>query len=119
MTKKILLVEDDSDVREALKLRLEADGYQVVQAGDGEEGLVVYEQEKPDLIVLDTGLPKMDGLTFAKVFKSKYSMEATPILVLTGRSGMREPFELEGVRAFLTKPCSGDELIDEIRAILT
>ena len=119
MAKKILLIEDDSDVREALRLRLEADAYEVVQAGDGEEGLIVYEQENPDLIILDTGLPKMDGFTFIKVFKSKYSIEKTPILVLTGRSGMKEPFELEGVRGFLTKPCSGDELIKEIKTILT
>jgi DNA-binding response OmpR family regulator len=118
MAKKILLIEDDSDVREALKLRIEADGYEVVQAGDGEEGLVVYEREKPDLIILDTGLPKMDGFTFLKVFKSKHAIETMPIIVLTGRSGMKEPFELEGVRAFLTKPCSGDELIEEIRSIL-
>ena len=118
MVKKILLIEDDADVREALRLRIEADGFEVVQAGDGEEGLVVFEQEKPDLIILDTGLPKMDGFTFLKVFKSKYSIETTPIVVLTGRSGMKEPFELEGVKAFLTKPCSGDELLEEIRAIL-
>ncbi len=118
MAKKILLIEDDTDVREALKLRIEADGFEVAQAGDGEEGLVRYEQEKPDLIILDTGMPKMDGFTFVKVFKSKYSLEATPILVLTGRTGMKEPFELEGVRAFLTKPCTGEELVGRIKAIL-
>ncbi|HLD56054.1 MAG TPA: response regulator [Candidatus Omnitrophota bacterium] len=118
MAKKILLIEDDSDVREALKLRIEADGFEVAQAGDGEEGLTVYEREKPNLIILDTGMPKMDGFTFVKVFKSKYSLEETPILVLTGRSGMRELFELEGVRAFLTKPCNGEELVEKIKSIL-
>lgn len=118
MAKKILLIEDDTDVREALKLRIEADGFEVAQAGDGEEGLTVYEREKPDLIILDTGMPKMDGFTFVKMFKSKYSIEKNPILVLTGRSGMREPFELEGVKAFLTKPCSGEELVEKIKSIL-
>lgn len=118
MSKKILLIEDDTDVREALRLRIEADGYDVIQAGDGEEGIAVYEQEKPDLIILDTGLPKMDGFTFLKIFKSKHSIEKTPIIVLTGRSGMKEPFELEGVRVFLTKPCNGEELVEAIKAIL-
>ena len=118
MAKKILLIEDDLDVREALKFRIEADGYEVAQAGDGEEGLARYEQEKPDMIILDTGMPKMDGFTFVKTFKSKYSLEETPILVLTGRAGMKELFELEGVRAFLTKPCTSDDLLGKIRAIL-
>jgi DNA-binding response OmpR family regulator len=119
MAKKILLVEDDQDVREALKLRIEADGYEVVQAGDGEEGLSVYEQEQPDMIVLDTGMPKMDGFTFVKTFKSKYDISKVPILVLTARTGMKEPFELEGVKAFLTKPCSGTDLLNKIKTVLT
>ena len=118
MAKKILIIEDDQDVSEAIKLRIEADGFNVIQAPNGEEGLKVYEQEKPDLIILDTGMPKMDGFTFVKVFKAKYSLKAVPILVLTGRAGMKEPFELEGVSAFLTKPCNGADLVEKINSIL-
>ena len=116
--KHILLAEDDFDYASILRQYLEISGFKVTWAKDGADALSLYPEAKPDICVFDVMMPKMDGFTFVKTFKSKYSLEATPILVLTGRSGMKEPFELEGVRAFLTKPCTGDDLLGKIKAIL-
>ncbi len=114
MAKKVLIIEDDSDVVESIKLRLEADHYEVVSAANGEEGLKVFEAQKPDLILLDVTMPVMDGHTFVKIFKSKYSLRDVPIIVLTGKDGMEDVFRLEGVKNFLTKPCNADELLQKI-----
>ena len=116
--KRILIVDDEPHIRRLLKARLEYHNFEVHEGEDGESAIRLMKELKPDLAIIDVGMPKMDGYTFVKVFKSRYSMEEVPIVVLTGRSGMQEPFEMEGVRSFITKPCNGDELVGKIRSIL-
>ncbi|OGX05363.1 MAG: hypothetical protein A3G87_08120 [Omnitrophica bacterium RIFCSPLOWO2_12_FULL_50_11] len=118
MAKKILVIDDDPDVREALKLRLEASGYHVVTATGGISGLKVFEETQPDLILLDVAMPDMDGYAFIKTFKAKYFGRYVPIIVLTGKDSMKDVFELEGARAYLTKPCDPGELVQTIQNLL-
>ena len=85
MSQKILVVDDDPDIREVLTAVLETEGYQVVTAGDGIEGLATLKAERPDLMILDLLMPKMDGYAVCKELKdprwAKYAK--IPILVLT------------------------------------
>lgn len=119
MAKKILVIDDDPDVREALKLRLEANGYLVVTASNGASGLEVFEAAQPDLILLDVALPEMDGYSFIKTFRSKYFGRDVPIVVLTGKDSMRDVFELEGAKGYLTKPCDPDQLLQTVQNLLS
>jgi two-component system OmpR family response regulator len=81
INKKILVVEDDENFRSILEIKFISEGFFVVVAKDGEEGMVVAEREKPDLIFLDIEMPNMDGLTMAK--KLKESNVKVPIIFLT------------------------------------
>lgn len=69
--KKVLIVDDDKDISNILKQSLVAEGFSVISAQDGEEGLKMIEKEKPDLILLDIVMPKMDGVTMAKKLEEK------------------------------------------------
>lgn len=115
MGKKILIVDDDSDVRSLMKMRLEIVGYDVVIAQDGMEGLEVAAVEKPDLILLDVMMPRMDGYTFVREIKQREGIKDIPIIILTSRSGMKDLFEIEGARDYVTKPYEPEDLIKTIR----
>ena len=118
MAHKILIIEDDRDMIEAVKLRLVEEGYEVVTAENGLEGLEKYEADKPNLILLDVVMPQMDGYSFIKTFKQKYSVREVPVIVLSGKSGMKDMFALEGIRGFLEKPYGFDELLQKIKNCL-
>lgn len=80
---KILIVEDDKSLREMYQLRLSINGYDVIEAGDGEEGLDVAIKEKPDLILLDIMMPKMSGMDVLDILKSTPETKDIPVIVLT------------------------------------
>jgi len=81
--KKILLVDDDNVFSEMYKLRLEASGYDVVIVEDGEKALVAAMQEKPDLILLDVMMPKINGLDTLDILKSTAETKDIPVIILT------------------------------------
>ena len=81
--KTILIVEDEADLREALATALAYEGYTILQAGDGEDGLKKAFESKPDLILLDIIMPKKDGLEVLKEIKSDDSLKDTKIIVMT------------------------------------
>ena len=82
-TKKILVVEDEAPLREVLRDNLEAEGFSVIEAADGAEGLRQANREKPDLILLDILMPKMDGMTMMEKFRTTKAGKAVPIMLLT------------------------------------
>jgi DNA-binding response OmpR family regulator len=121
MAETILLVDDHRDFVFASKLFLEAQGFQVLEAYDGLEGLEVLEREKPDLIILDVMMPRLDGWATLQVLQSKPETAKIPVLMLTA---LKEPvnvltgFDL-GCTWFYTKPITDyDDLVLVIRRIL-
>ena len=115
MEKKILVVEDEPEVVNLLRTRLEANHYGVMAAGNGVEGLKQIELEKPDLILLDILMPQMDGYTFLKELKRRKPDWNVPIIVLTAKSRMKELFEAEGVRDYMVKPYDAQDLLERIK----
>ena len=116
----ILIVEDEQDIRELLAYNLEKEGYATVQAADGKEGLELARSRKPDLILLDLMLPKMDGLAVCRELERDSGTVRIPIIMLTARGEDVDRilgFEL-GADDYVVKPFNIRELLLRIRAIL-
>ena len=114
---RILVVEDDVNVRRLVAAYLEREGYEVIQAADGRSGLVEAERHLPDLLILDIMLPGLSGLEIAQKVKAKRD---APILILTSRGEEEDVlagFEA-GVDDYLIKPFSPKVLVARVRAIL-
>jgi CheY-like chemotaxis protein len=115
--KKILIVDDEEALVEVIKVRLEANHYEVITAKDGLEAFVKASEEKPDLIILDVSMPTMDGLKFVKATRG-FEMKDTPILILTALNLTQEAFENFGIKHFLTKPFDSEKLLQKIAECL-
>ena len=120
MAKKILIVEDDRDLRRALTIRLRSSGYDVVTAEDGVNAVSVARKEHPDLVLLDLGLPGGDGLTVLKRYQNLSDLCTIPVVVLTGRDPrVSEPAaRAYDVAGFLRKPVDNNVLLDTIHQAL-
>ena len=117
---KILLLEDDSYMVKAITIRLEANDFEVVAALDGEEGLAKSRSEKPDLIILDVMLPKMDGFDICRKLKIDKQYKDIPIIMLTAKfqpSDIRFGKEM-GADAYMTKPFDSQALLAKIEELL-
>ena len=116
----ILLVDDEEDLLELLSYALRREGFDVLTAQDGVEGLRIAHAERPDVIVLDIMMPKMDGLETCQRLREDANLRLTPILMLTARSEERD--EILGLDAgaddYLTKPTSPSLLVSHVRALL-
>ncbi len=95
LNKKILIAEDDADLLSALQEKFKKEGFSVVTALDGEEGLIVAEKEKPDLLILDIKMPKIDGITMAQ--KLKKAGTNVPIIFLTNLDDIKHISDAVGV----------------------
>ena len=117
MPEKILIIEDEKALVKVLRYNLEKAGYQVVAAHDGEAGLDCFQEEKPDLVLLDLMLPKKDGFEVCKALRRT---SRTPILMLTARKDeVDRVLGLEiGADDYVTKPFSVREVLARIKAIL-
>lgn len=116
--KRILIAEDQTDIRDLLALNLRGAGYEVAEAVDGSEALAAHGQRPADLLVLDLMMPKLDGLDVCKALRSRGS--TTPILMLTAKSTeLDRVLGLElGADDYLTKPFSVAELLARVKALL-
>ena len=115
--KKILIVDDDSDFVELIKLRLEHAGYKVYTASSGEEGVEKFSKEKPDLILLDIFMPGIDGFEMLYILKNNYpNTEHLPVIMITARNELESSFKAKGFGAtdYLVKPIDTQELLDKI-----
>jgi two-component system response regulator VicR len=117
MAKKILVVDDEKPISDIVKFNLEKEGYTVVTAFDGEEALSQYNDEHPDLVLLDLMLPKIDGLEVARRIRKEND---TPIIMLTAKdSEIDKVLGLElGADDYVTKPFSNRELVARVKANL-
>jgi DNA-binding response OmpR family regulator len=118
--KKILVVDDDPDVRLGIQLRLNANHYDVICAGDGVASIAEARKHIPDLVILDLGLPAGDGFSVLERLKVNEKLSSIPVIVLSGRDrvGNRDRALKAGARTFLQKPIANDKLLAVIRLVL-
>jgi len=117
--KKILIVDDDVEIVDTLQAALEANGYEVVYARDGTQGLVMIERERPDAMILDMMMPKRSGfLVLEKLRRTREEM--LPVVMITANEGSRHKAyaEMLGVKAYLHKPFPMDQLLETVARIL-
>jgi DNA-binding response OmpR family regulator len=117
---KVLIVEDDQDLRRGLSLRLTALGYEVVHAEDGVFAVSVARKEQPDAILLDIGLPAGDGISVLERYANLPALSGIPVVVLTGRDPVAtEPVVRQfNVAAFLRKPADNEQLAQALAAAI-
>jgi DNA-binding response OmpR family regulator len=115
---RVLVVEDDQDIAQVLQRSLRLEGYEVRVAGDGEAALTHYPEFAPDLMILDLGLPKLDGVDVARRLRD--GGEDLPILMLTARDALEARVEGldSGADDYLVKPFERQELLARLRALL-
>jgi len=118
--KKILVVEDEPDIRELVRYNLEQGGFRVVEAEDGETALHKVRSEQPALVVLDLMLPEGDGLEICRILRGERATAALPIVMLTAKAAeVDRVLGLEfGADDYVTKPFSPRELVARVRAVL-
>ena len=119
--KRILLVDDDPDIVDSMKGLLESNGYEVLSAADGNAGLAMAEQEKPDLIVLDMMLPKRSGFLVLEKLKTDKRDRHPKVIMITGNEGLRHQTYAEtlGVDDYIKKPFRMERLLQRVQDLLS
>ena len=117
MKRKILIIDDETDFTDVIRIRLESSGYTVVVANSGADGLVLAEKEHPSLILLDIMMPEMDGMEVLRRLKASVGARHIPVIMLTARGETQTIFKAEqlGMTDYLIKPCESAELLKTIR----
>lgn len=120
MSLKILVVDDEPDIRDVLKITLEAEKYEVIEAENGEEAIKIVSQKVPDLVLLDYKMPKMDGREVCRRIKKDILLRHLPIIMVTGKGEITD--KVDGIDAgaddYIVKPFEPEELLAHIRMIL-
>jgi len=120
MAVKILIVDDDPDIRDVLKLTLSEENYELLEACDGEEALKIIHEIQPDLILLDYKIPKVDGREVCRRIKKDLLLRHLPIIMVTGKGDISD--KVDGIDAgaddYVVKPFEPKELLARIRMIL-
>ena len=116
----ILVVDDERDLLDLIEYNLKKEGFKVLKAENGEEGINKAKEHRPDLILLDIMMPKMDGLEAVEIMRKDEDLKKTPIIFLTARSD--EKTEIDGLNKggddYITKPISTTKLVSRIKAVL-
>jgi DNA-binding response OmpR family regulator len=117
---KILIVDDDPHLRRALNIRLQANHYETLQASDAYSAISIAQKERPDLIILDLGLPAGDGFLVLERLQSRGNLAGIPVIVLTARDpdSNEQKARQAGATAFFQKPANNKELLEVIRTSL-
>ena len=115
--KKILIVDDEPDLVETVRFSLEMEGYQVLAAHNGEDGLNQARKDRPDLIILDLMLPKLDGYKVCRLLKFDERHKHIPILMLTAKAQEKDKLlgKETGADDYMTKPFDIDQLMEKVK----
>lgn len=118
--KKILVVDDDTDLLKMLKLRIEAEEFEFMSAQDGQEMLDLIKVKRPDVILLDLVLPKVDGYSALREMRAQDEFKDVPVIVLTAKEKKKvgDLFALENIAFFVEKPFEAADLLRKIRSVL-
>lgn len=118
--KTILVVDDEKDLLDLIEYNLKKEGFNVLKAENGEEGIKIAKEYKPDLVLMDIMMPKMDGMEAVEKMRGDDDLKSIPIIFLTARSD--EKTEVEGLNKggddYITKPISTTKLISRIKAVM-
>lgn len=117
--KRVLIVDDDYEITEAVRYALEGAGHEVVIARDGNQGLALAERENPDLMILDMMMPKRSGFLVLEKLR-RLRDEPMPVIMITGNEGSRHKAyaELLGVSDYIRKPFAMDRLLEAVNKLL-
>ena len=117
---RVLVADDDDDIRSLVTLRLSRAGYEVIAARDGEEALQLAREHRPDVAVLDVGMPRLSGWEVTERLRENEATHGLPVILLTARaqeSDVARGYEV-GAQAYIKKPFSPQELRERVQAIL-
>lgn len=117
--KRILLVDDDQEIVESMRIALESKGYKILVARDGNQGLATAEKENPDLLILDMMMPKRSGfLVLEKLCRTRPTLK---VIMITANEGSRHKAyaEMLGVKDYLRKPFPMDKLMDSVERVIS
>jgi DNA-binding response OmpR family regulator len=121
-TKRILLVDDDQEIVESMRIALQAKGYEILVARDGNQGLAMAERERPDLVILDMMMPKRSGFLVIEKLRRSASDELVKqkIIMITANEGSRHKAyaEMLGVDDYIRKPFAMDRLMETVERLL-
>ena len=120
MANTVLTIEDQADIRRLIRMTLEFKGYDVIEAGNGPEGLDLARRRRPDLILLDVMMPGMDGLTVSRTLLANPQLRAIPVVMLSalGAAGDIEAGKATGVADYLVKPFSPWQLLEVVQRLI-
>ena len=114
----VLLVDDDAQVREVVRINLEMEGYAVREAANAEDGLAALEDEAPDLILLDVMMPQVDGWEMLRLMQERYGAGAIPVVMFSGQLDAGAEAAQRGAQAFVGKPFDLRALIEQTKQIV-
>jgi two-component system chemotaxis response regulator CheY len=120
MSKRVLVVDDSSAIRQSISFVLEQDGYEVVEAGDGMEGLDKLTFEPVQLIITDVNMPNLDGISFIRRVREQDRHKFLPVIVLTTESqnSKMEEGKKAGATGWIVKPFSAERLLNVVKRVL-
>jgi two-component system chemotaxis response regulator CheY len=120
MAKTILIIDDSASIRQVVKMALSDAGYDVIEAGNGQEGLKLLDGRKIHLIVSDVNMPVMDGISFLKEAKQRADYKFTPIIMLTTEAGeeMKKQGQAAGAKAWVVKPFQPPTLLNAVSKLI-
>jgi two-component system cell cycle response regulator DivK len=120
MTKRILVVEDQEDLRGVLRTLLTGSGYEMIEAADGQTGVAKARAERPDLILMDIQMPVLDGYDATRQIKADPNLKSTPVIAVSSfaMKGDEEKARASGCDSYVTKPYSPMQLLRVIRGYL-
>ena len=118
--KRILIVDDEKDIVETLSFMLKAKGFECLCAYDGEEGLTLAKSQKPDLVILDVMMPKINGYKICRLLKFDNKYKDIPIIMVTARSQDEDKMigEETGADEYITKPFEFSDVLEKIKKYL-